>query len=189
MARVQLTRIEELDRQRPELKLELAVSKMLDAGERLETIAAFLREQTGEDVPPQTISSYKQRRWLAEKRRIRERIETSEALLQVIGKHGISNVTQAEIYRVVDEALRGHAKIDPHFALREQRLWAVHQANVEKIETEKRRLELEIERSRRAIEEATDEAKRKIGSGEQLTLEDINRIRERTFGSPVASGE
>ncbi len=48
-------------------------------------------------------------------------------------------------------------------------------------------LELEkkkFEESKRKFEKATSEAAEKIGKGKSLTVEDINRIRERTFGLP-----
>lgn len=56
-----------------------------------------------------------------------------------------------------------------------------------KIETEKRALELKIaqlEEQQRKAEEAVEQASEKIGKGESLTIDDINRIRERTFGLP-----
>jgi hypothetical protein len=57
----------------------------------------------------------------------------------------------------------------------------------EKVETENRRVQLleqEAERKRQQFEQATHEAARKIEKGRALTIEDINRIRERTFGLP-----
>lgn len=50
-------------------------------------------------------------------------------------------------------------------------------------------LEEEAERKRKQFEKATNDAAKKITKGESLTIEDINRIRERTFGlPPVQSG-
>jgi hypothetical protein len=44
--------------------------------------------------------------------------------------------------------------------------------------------EREFEMRKRKFEEQTDKAARKLGKGQSLTIEDINRIRERTFGLP-----
>jgi hypothetical protein len=178
MARVQLTRIEQLDRRYPEKQIELNVGRMLDAGAGGQRICAWLLEVTGERIPPSDVSSYKQRRWLAEQRRIRERVETCEALLKVIGKHGISNVTQAEIYRIVDEALRNHAKIDPQFALKEQRLWAEHELKREQLEQLKRDLEFKVEKLEREYASKRQEIA-EVVRDEQAAAEDIRRrIRE-----------
>ena len=57
----------------------------------------------------------------------------------------------------------------------------------EKVETEATRVRLlveEADRKKQQFEQATNEAARKIGKGQTLTLADINRIRERTFGLP-----
>jgi hypothetical protein len=53
------------------------------------------------------------------------------------------------------------------------------------IETKKVDLaERELELKKKAVEKVTDEAARKLGKGKSITVDDINRIRERTFGLP-----
>lgn len=57
----------------------------------------------------------------------------------------------------------------------------------QKVQTETKRvalLEREFEMRKRKFDEETDKAARKLGKGKQLTADDINRIRERTFGLP-----
>lgn len=48
------------------------------------------------------------------------------------------------------------------------------------LEQMKRRLDAQL----RKFDEASDQAKRKLEKGKSLTVDDINRIRERTFGLP-----
>jgi hypothetical protein len=55
-------------------------------------------------------------------------------------------------------------------------------------EIAKQRVELEskkLERILRTAEKETNEAAKKIGKGGKLTIDDINRLRERTFGLPA----
>lgn len=179
--RIQPTKIEQLDRQHEGLRVD--VDMLLDKGATLEEIQKLLASKHGEQVSINTISNYKQRRWLVARLRMKELQETFQAVKEELGEAAVSESTQARLFELLDQAMRNGAALDPEFLLKEQRLWAQHAVNVAKIETEKKKLELQIEQSRKAIEEATNEAKDKIRTGQQLTLEDINRIRERTFGA------
>ena len=50
-------------------------------------------------------------------------------------------------------------------------------------------LEEELQRKRKEVEKQTEAAAAKLGKGKAVTLDDINRIRERVFGlPPVAAG-
>lgn len=50
-------------------------------------------------------------------------------------------------------------------------------------------LEEELKTKRKSLEKATEQAAAKIGKGQSLTLDDINSVRERTFGlPPLAAG-
>jgi hypothetical protein len=48
-------------------------------------------------------------------------------------------------------------------------------------------LEAREELSRRKLEQETENAAKKLGKGGEVTLEDLNRLRERTFGLPPVS--
>ena len=187
--RIQPTRIEQLDRKHPGLRLE--VDLLLDRGGRvpgqgtLEDIQQMLGEKYAETLPINTISNYKQHRWLIEKLRLRELKEIFRAVKDELGEAAISETTQARILELLDEAMRNGAKLDPHFLFKEQRLWAQHEVKLEELRQAKQKLEIEIEKSKQAVEEATHEAAKKTGEGQSLTLDDINRIRERTFGLPA----
>lgn len=176
--RLQLTRVEELDRQKPELKLELAVRRMLRLGDTLQEIREFIRTQTGETLPLQTISNYKQQRWLAEKRRIEAKKERCEAIIALLGEHGVSEVTQAGIYEQVDEAMRAGAELNPHFLLREQRLWAQHEARLKQLENEKQHLANENARLAQVEGEKKAKVQKAIEDGEKDPQRTIERIRE-----------
>jgi hypothetical protein len=61
------------------------------------------------------------------------------------------------------------------------------QLKEKQVETEGRRvklLERDFDIRKRKFEEETDKAARKLGKGKAITTDDINRIRERTFGLP-----
>jgi len=186
--RIQPTRIEQLDRKHPGLRLE--VDLLLDRGGRtpgqgtLEDIQKMLGEKYAETLPINTISNYKQHRWLIEKLRLRELKETFRAVKDELGEAAISETTQARILELLDEAMRNGAKLDPHFLFKEQRLWAQHEAKVQQLENDKRKLELEIQRREQEVKESVDEAESKIRGGNPVTLDDINNIRQRTLGLP-----
>jgi len=180
--RIQATRIEQLDRRFPGLCQ--AVDLAFDGGATLEKIQDVVKEHAGELLPINTISNYKQRRWLVNRLRIKELKETFQAVKDELGGNAISESTQARLLELIDQAMRAGAKFDPHFLFKEQRLWAQHETKLEELRMAKQKLELQIEESRQAVKEATDEAAQKIGSGEQLTAADIDRIRERALGLP-----
>jgi hypothetical protein len=57
----------------------------------------------------------------------------------------------------------------------------------ERTKAETKRVELltqDFEMRKRKFEEETDKAAKKLGKGKAITTDDINRIRERTFGLP-----
>ena len=135
----QLTRIEKLG---PEI--EQYVRQQLDAGAELLEIQRELQEKFGENVAYSTISNFKVRRWLREKTRIGELRDLLRAIKEEMGENAIPDSTQALILEKLNEAMTTGAALNPHFLLKEQRLWAQHTANLEKIETEKKRLELQV---------------------------------------------
>ena len=176
--RIQPTKIEQLDRKHPGLRLE--VDLLLDGGGRtpgqgtLEDVRKLLAEKYDEYLPINTISNYKQHRWLIEKLRLRELKETFRAVKEELGDAAISESTQARLLELLDQAMRAGATLDPYFLLKEQRLWAQHEAKVDEIENDKRKLELEIQRretERQKVAEA-------IGDGEKDPKQSIQRIRE-----------
>ena len=117
--------------------------------------------------------------------------ENPDADPRVLAEHAITFDLLLDPKEKIDrEKLLYLAQGEAHIKLRERELAVKEAANHLKeqhLELERKRvglLELRIESAKRRMEEATDEAKGKIGSGQQLTLEDINRIRERVYGLP-----
>lgn len=187
MARIQPTKVEELDRDKPGLRL--LVDLNLDAFRTLESIQEAVEQKHGVRIPLSTLSSYKQRRWLAQKQRVESIKEHAAAILDVLDKHGVGEVRQALLFERVQKAMDSGAELDPHFLLKEERLWAEQALKREQLDQEKKKLELQIQRMKNETEEALDEAKQKASRGESLSVADINRIRERVFGLPeIAAG-
>jgi hypothetical protein len=61
----------------------------------------------------------------------------------------------------------------------------------QQVEAETKRVQLlerEFEMRRKKFDEETDKAARKAQRGKAITTDDINRIRERTFGLPPIAG-
>jgi hypothetical protein len=61
----------------------------------------------------------------------------------------------------------------------------------QKVQAETKRVDLlerDFEMRKRKFDSETDKAARKLGKGQPITTDDINRIRERTFGLPPIAG-
>lgn len=179
--RIQRTRIEQLDVKFPGLRTD--VDLMLDKQATLDSIAAMLKERTGETLGLSTISAYKQKRWLIARLRLRDLAETFQAVKKELGANAISESTQARLLELINDAMTRGAALDPHFLLKEQRLWAVHAANLEKIETEKQKLLNENQRLKQAAEEKTEKTRKAIADGEKDPKRGIEQLRE-IYGLP-----
>jgi hypothetical protein len=165
VARINITRIEELDATFPGLRNK--VDAALDRHQTLESIAEIVEEMTGERLQLSVISSYKQRRWLPSVQRIRDITERAAAIHAAYQRFGIGPIAEAVALEKIEE-------IAPDVLLRESRERL-------KIEVERKRLDVELGRLE-AAKKATDEVVQKARNGESLTIEDIQRIRERVYG-------
>ncbi len=179
--RVQLTDVEKLDIKHPGLRID--VDTMLNQGVLLEEIQALLRTRYQETISHQTLSRYKQKRWLPSVQRIEDRVERSQAVIRVIKKEGDTDFARAYIFEQLDEAARRGDRIDPAVLLREQRLRMELQLRFEELQQTERKLELGIKRAALELDTATRGAS-KMASGSSLSIDAINAIRERTFGLP-----
>lgn len=160
--RVQPTAIERLNVEHPGLQLD--VDTMLQKDALLADVQAMLREKYNVSISHQTLSKYKQKRWLPSIQRIQERVERSQAIIRVIRKEGDTDFARAYIFEQLDEAARRGDRLDPVVALREQRMRA-------EIELRYRELELKAEEIKRLV--APDEPRPKMRAEETLA-----RIRE-----------
>ncbi len=139
MGRAQPTKVEELDALNPGLRQ--LVDLMLDGFRTLEEIQGKVKAEFGEEIALSTISSYKQRRWLRHKQRVESIKEHAAAILELLEKHGVSEVRQAQLFERVSEAMSDGTKLDPHFMLKEERMWAEHSLRARQLEHEIHKLE------------------------------------------------
>jgi hypothetical protein len=176
--RVQLTAIEKLNIEHPGLQLD--VDTMLQRGALLADVNAKLKEKYGISLSHQTLSKYKQKRWLPSLQRIQDRVERSQAIVRVIKKEGDTHFARAYLFEQLDEAARRGDRLDPAVALREQRMRMELQLRFQELEQVGKRLQFDIEKAAVALDAATREAAR----GKGMALDEINRIRAQTFGLP-----
>jgi hypothetical protein len=179
--RFQLTAIEKLNVKHP--GLQLGVDTMLQKDALLQDVRAMLRQKYGVSVSHQTLSKYKQKRWLPSLQRIQDRVERSQAIIRVIKKEGDTDFARAYIFEQLDESARRGDRLDPATALREQRMRMELQLHFQELEQTGRRLQFDMEKAAVALDKATREAAR--GSrGAGMGIGEINRIRAQTFGLP-----
>lgn len=175
MARIQPTRVEELDRKKPGLRQ--LVDLNLDAFRTLESIQEKVQRKFGVKIPASTLSSYKQRRWLAQKRRVESIKEHAAAILEVLDKHGVGEVRQALLFERVQEALDAGAQLDPQFMLQEERHWETLKLKREQLEQDKRELELKVQTMERQRDRERKQVEAAMGDVKN-SKEAVARIRE-----------
>jgi hypothetical protein len=127
-------------------------------------------------------------------REVMARVERARELAAAFAARGFENLSEAtltalstEVFSVM-EAKSGAARERSlgNLAFVLSRLIEA-QARQKSVELEARKVTLSekrLEELRSKTEKATNEAATKLGKGRQLTVDDINRIRERTFGLP-----
>lgn len=183
MGRPRATAIEKLGKQ-AEQYVRLRLDAPASEGVTLEMIQRELKEKFAADVPYNTISNFKQRRWWPEKLRLGELKELFQAVKDDLGTNAISESTQALILEKLSEAMTRGAALDPHFLLKEQRLWAVHTANLDKIENEKKSLELQNQKLSEARERERKEVEKAVGDAAKDPKRALEQIRE-IYNLPV----
>jgi len=127
-------------------------------------------------------------------REVMQQAERSRALAQVFATKGYKDLPEAALNALTSEVFAVMEAGGP--ADREKALGNLvfvlsklmtAQANQQRVQLEKEKIELakkKFEELRAQGAKATDEAAAKLGEGKAITLADINRIRERTFGLP-----
>lgn len=182
--RLQLTRIETLDKKFGGLAAQLCA--MLDAGEELEDLQSFIQDKTGEKLPLQTISNFKQNRWLKQKRRIQAAKESTEATLQLLGEHGVTDIATAKIFEQFQEALKRGEQLALPAAARELRQLAELQARQQELEFAEEKLDSIKAVVTKEVEKKTPpdllETRRKIREIYGLP-DDSDKFRERPLTS------
>jgi hypothetical protein len=181
--RVQLTAIEKLNVEHPGLQLD--VDTLLNQGAMLEDVQAVLREKYYAKVSHQTISKYKQKRWIPSVQRIQDRVERTQAVIRVIKKEGDSDFARAYIFEQLEKAASRGDRIEPAVLLREQRLRVELQLRFRHLEQSNRKLELAIQASAEKLEGATREAAKQTPASSSDRIEALNQIRDVYGLSPL----
>jgi hypothetical protein len=179
--RVQPTAIEILNIKHPGLQLD--VETMLQSNALLADVQSMLRKKFSVSVSHQTLSKHKQKRWLPSLQRIQDRVERTTAVIKVIKKEGDSDFARAFIFEQLDEAERRGERVPPEVLLREQRMRVELRLHFQELEQTKRKLQMGIEKAVLGLDAATRDASKRAG-GRGFNIDEINRIREQTFGLP-----
>lgn len=181
------TRVEQLDRKHPGLRQ--LIDLMLDGHGGLAEIREAVKEKFGEEIATSTLGSYKLKRWRPRRDWIDAIKNRAQAFSELISDGKMADIQQAQLFEQIQAAMDDGARLDPEFAMSEQRKLLALQLKREQLEQSKKALELKIQQMTKQTEEAIDEAEQKTKRGESLSVADINRIRERVFGLPeIAAG-
>lgn len=176
MARIQPTRVEELDAVKPGLRQ--LVDFALDGMKPLEWIQSEVRGKFGPEIPISTLSSYKQRRWLQQKKRVGEIKNHAQAILELLASgRAISDIQQALLFEKVQSAMDAGAELDPHFLMSEQRKWAALELKRDELEQAKKTLELKVEQMEQSRSRERKEIEQAMGAKDpQAALAEIKQI-------------
>lgn len=104
--------------------------------------------------------------------------ELPEAVMNALGD-AVFALMEAQ-----DESTRGDARrelANLGFLLAQQKKNEIAERRVKAQESE---LQIKLDKARKEAEKATNDAAKKLAKGRDLTVDDINKIRERTFGLP-----
>jgi len=159
MARRQPTRVERLGKE-----VHQYVDVRLDANWQTgrptqEEIAAEVKEKFGAAIGRNVISRYKNKRWLLCREELKEARTFFRAMEAEFGPHAFSQATQAKLFEFIHKALLAGAFLKPEVALREQRLWAEHDAKVQGLENDKQRLSARLQGELDKVQEVAEVAK------------------------------
>jgi hypothetical protein len=180
VTRFQATKIEQLDRKHPGLRLQvdLWLEENHAAQLTLKEVCAHIFEKFGEKVPQTTLLNYRQRRWWPHKQRTEELVRRMEAIRAVVGQDAISDSTQAMILEQVDEAFRSGARLDAKSLMKLQLDWAKHSAMLERDRLKERQLALAEKRAER-VGEVVREAEKAKAEGKPFDpAEALRKISE-----------
>jgi hypothetical protein len=181
-----LTAIERLEKKRPGIVQD--VNDHFLEGMTGEEMLKYLFETYGiDDIPLSTIYYHRLTRTVAWKQEIRERKAAYAAMAELVDEKGLDDAAKSQLWEICQQMTPAQLLVMRRVETDRQRLALDTEKlalDKQRVENEKQDLQLRIDRAKKAFEEASGEAEQKLGKGESLTLDDINRIRERTFGLP-----
>lgn len=171
------TKVEQLDRKYPGLRQ--LVDLMLDGHGGLAEIQEAVKEKFGEEIALSTLSSYKLKRWKPRRDwidAIKNRVQAFSELL-TDGKE-MAEIQQAQLFEQIQAAMDDGARLDPQFAVSEQRKLLALQLKREQLEQSKQELELKIEQMERQRAKERKEIEAAMGKEKNpdAALADIKRI-------------
>ncbi len=175
MATEYATKVERLEGTHPGLRQ--MVDLMLDSHGGLAEIREAVKEKFGEEIALSTLSSYKQRRWKPQKEWIDAIKNRARAFAELIadGK-AVSDIQQAQLFELVQEAMDDGATLSPQFLMREQRHWAELKLRREQLEQAKQELELKLEQIERQRQKERKEIEKAVGAKDAQSA--IERVKE-----------
>jgi hypothetical protein len=148
-------------------------------------------------VPKSNIQRWYQKRW---KQAIKETLVESRATEKVVQKFaalGIDGTNDAVMNAMRDQVfaiMRKAGKQDRKDLIAGFTELSLALARLQRVALQKQRLgidekrlqqlQADLDMKQRKFDKATNEAADKLGKGKELTLDDINRLRQRTFGLP-----
>jgi hypothetical protein len=184
--------------------VQMFVLSMDESGLTLDQMVSALREKYGTEVPRATLGyALKMYHDAIELRAAEDWASQFEKLCDENPHIQAAKLARAFLTQKLASARFRDADLKPsdlvffsqserRMDLEERKTAAIERRNElqrEKNDLQRRQQEFQEQKWRKALETATGEAKAKLQRGESLTVEDINRIRERTFGLPAVPGE
>ncbi len=183
---VRLTRIENMPEERRKFIEDLLRQRPRPSGQK---IAALYNEKyppklTGQpDLDASTVYSHLKLRMQEVLDEIRRRKVEYAAQIEMIGEKGLDEAAQANIWEALQTMSPGQLILLRSVETKRKELELKEKAQAtrnQELELKVKQFQTQQEQGKKAVEEASE----KLGKGESLTVEDINRIRERTFGLP-----
>jgi|SRR5581483_1068171 hypothetical protein len=164
------------------------------AGKTWEETAERASQKAGERLPVMTVHRWYDLRVDQVRREVMEQAERSRAIAAAFAAKGFERLPEAalnaltsEVFAVMEagEAAQREKALGNLVFVMSKLITA--QAKQKAVELEKEKIDLakqKFEELRKKAEKATNDAAAKLGKGRALTIDDINRIRERALGLP-----
>jgi len=159
-------------------------------GRSWEEIEELSEQFAGRRLPATSLQRWYDLRWEQVRKELRKESEAARAVAASFAGPGFEALPEAVRNALGDQVFLLTKSLGAgDRALFRKELaelgWLLQQYRKHDLKEQEIRLEgKKFEESKRKFERATSEAASKIGKGKSLTVDDINRLRERTFGLP-----
>jgi len=176
-----LTRVEQLPKEKREFVDDLLRERPRPSTQE---ISGWYEEEFHEHLAASTISSYLARRLEVARKAIDEQRVEYIAKIEAIGATGIDEATAASIWEAIRTMTPAQLILLRSVETKRKELALKEEAQA----TRNKELQLKIdqfERREKEAEEAIEQASEKLGKGQAITVEDVQRLRERVIGGPA----